>query len=109
MPTSASQAEHNRHTRDAYDRLAAVWTATGPQPSQEALERYPAELAGTTGVPVCIVCWLRLALPLSAPKPANKPQPASQVRHPGRLGQIAELSATAVRTVRVRFHRGVAL
>jgi SAM-dependent methyltransferase len=27
-PTPASQAEHNLHTRDAYDRLAAVWSAT---------------------------------------------------------------------------------
>ena len=27
-PTPASQAEHNRQTQDAYDRLAAVWAAT---------------------------------------------------------------------------------
>jgi 2-polyprenyl-3-methyl-5-hydroxy-6-metoxy-1,4-benzoquinol methylase len=27
-PTPSTQAEHNRQTRDAYDRLAAVWAAT---------------------------------------------------------------------------------
>jgi SAM-dependent methyltransferase len=27
-PVPATQAEHNRQTRDAYDRLAAVWAAT---------------------------------------------------------------------------------
>jgi len=32
-----------------------------PQPSQEALERYPAELAGIAGVPTFIVYRLRLA------------------------------------------------
>jgi 2-polyprenyl-3-methyl-5-hydroxy-6-metoxy-1,4-benzoquinol methylase len=47
------QAEHNRRTRDAYDRLAAVWSATtdsGPfngfleRPALRAL--LPAGLAG---------------------------------------------------------------
>jgi hypothetical protein len=43
------QAEHNRRTREAYDRLAPVWSATG-------------ELAGVVGVPVFIArrLWLRL-------------------------------------------------
>jgi SAM-dependent methyltransferase len=52
-PASASQAEHNRQTRDAYDRLAAVWSATtddGPfngfleRPALRAL--VPTALAG---------------------------------------------------------------
>jgi SAM-dependent methyltransferase len=52
-PTPASQAEHNRQTRDAYDRLAAVWAATtddGPfngQLERPALQSLvPASLAG---------------------------------------------------------------
>lgn len=28
LPASLDQADHNRNTRDAYDRLAAVWSAT---------------------------------------------------------------------------------
>ena len=98
-PGPATQAEHNRQTRDAYDRLAAVWSATTdngpfngllerqrlwrrplsavadafadagfvidriaePQPSQEALEQFPSELAGIAGVPTFIVYRLRLA------------------------------------------------
>ena len=32
-----------------------------PQPSQEALERYPAELAGEVGIPGFIVYRLRFA------------------------------------------------
>jgi hypothetical protein len=32
-----------------------------PQPSQEALERYPSELAGIVGIPAFIVYRLRLA------------------------------------------------
>ncbi|MBV9447607.1 MAG: hypothetical protein JO345_17120 [Streptosporangiaceae bacterium] len=53
-PNPASQAEHNRHTRDAYDRLAAVWAAaTDDGPFNGLLERpalrslVPASLAGT--------------------------------------------------------------
>jgi len=49
-----SQAEHNRQTRDAYDRLAAVWAATTDEgPFNGLLERpalrslVPASLAGT--------------------------------------------------------------
>jgi SAM-dependent methyltransferase len=52
-PPSASQAEHNRQTRDAYDRLAAVWAATTDDgPFNGLLERpalrslVPASLAG---------------------------------------------------------------
>jgi SAM-dependent methyltransferase len=52
-PTPASQAEHNRQTRDAYDRLAAVWAATTDDgPFNGLLERpalrslVPASLAG---------------------------------------------------------------
>lgn len=52
-PTSASQAEHNRRTRDAYDRLAPVWAATTDEgPFNGLLERpalrslVPAGLAG---------------------------------------------------------------
>lgn len=52
-PTPASQAEHNRQTRDAYDRLAAVWaTTTDDGPFNGLLERpalrslVPASLAG---------------------------------------------------------------
>jgi SAM-dependent methyltransferase len=52
-PTPASQAEHNRQTRDAYDRLAAVWAATTDDgPFNGLLERpalrslVPAGLAG---------------------------------------------------------------
>jgi SAM-dependent methyltransferase len=48
-----SQSEHNRQTRDAYDRLAAVWTATTDDgPFNGLLERpalrslVPANLAG---------------------------------------------------------------
>ena len=51
--TPASQAEHNRQTRDAYDRLAAVWAATTDDgPFNGLLERpalqslVPASLAG---------------------------------------------------------------
>jgi SAM-dependent methyltransferase len=52
-PAPATQPEHNRQTRDAYDRLAAVWSATtddGPfnglleRPALRAL--LPASLAG---------------------------------------------------------------
>jgi SAM-dependent methyltransferase len=53
-PVPASQAEHNRQTRDAYDRLAAVWAATTDDgPFNGLLERpalqslVPAGLAGT--------------------------------------------------------------
>ena len=52
-PTPAGQAEHNRQTRDAYDRLAAVWAATTDDgPFNGLLERpalrslVPASLAG---------------------------------------------------------------
>jgi SAM-dependent methyltransferase len=52
-PVPASQAEHNRHTRDAYDRLAAVWAdTTDDGPFNGLLERpalqslVPAGLAG---------------------------------------------------------------
>jgi SAM-dependent methyltransferase len=52
-PESASQAEHNRQTREAYDRLAAVWAATTDEgPFNGLLERpalrslVPAGLAG---------------------------------------------------------------
>jgi SAM-dependent methyltransferase len=52
-PPPASQAEHNRQTRDAYDRLAAVWSATTDDgPFNGLLERpalrslVPASLAG---------------------------------------------------------------
>jgi SAM-dependent methyltransferase len=52
-PTPASQAEHNRQTRDAYDRLAAVWAATTDDgPFNGLLERpalqslVPASLTG---------------------------------------------------------------
>lgn len=53
IPGPATQAEHNRQTQDAYDRLAAVWSATtddGPfngfleRPALRAL--VPGELAG---------------------------------------------------------------
>ena len=54
-PTPSTQAEHNRQTRDAYDRLAAVWAATTDDgPFNGLLERpalrslVPASLAGTT-------------------------------------------------------------
>jgi len=53
-PPPADQAEHNRQTRDAYDRLAAVWSATTDDgPFNGLLERpalrslVPAGLAGT--------------------------------------------------------------
>jgi SAM-dependent methyltransferase len=53
MHLHASQAEHNRQTRDAYDRLAAVWSATTDDgPYNGLLERpalrslVPAALAG---------------------------------------------------------------
>jgi SAM-dependent methyltransferase len=55
IPGPVSQAEHNRQTRDAYDRLAAVWSATtdgGPfngfleRPALRAL--VPADLAGAS-------------------------------------------------------------
>ena len=39
----------------------AIERIAEPQPSQEALERYPSELAGVAGVPSFIVCRLRLA------------------------------------------------
>ena len=52
-PPPVSQAEQNRHTRDAYDRLAAVWAATTDDgPFNGLLERpalqslVPASLAG---------------------------------------------------------------
>jgi SAM-dependent methyltransferase len=52
-PVPATQAEHNRQTRDAYDRLAAVWAATTDDgPYNGLLERpalrslVPAGLAG---------------------------------------------------------------
>jgi SAM-dependent methyltransferase len=51
--TPSTQAEHNRQTRDAYDRLAAVWAATTDDgPWNGLLERpalrslVPAKLAG---------------------------------------------------------------
>jgi hypothetical protein len=66
-PAPATQAEHNRQTRDAYDRLASVADAgfvidriAEPQSSQEALERFPSELAHLAGVPIFIVYRLRL-------------------------------------------------
>lgn len=41
MPLPVSQSEHNRQTRDAYDRLAAVWAATTDDgPFNGLLERY---------------------------------------------------------------------
>jgi SAM-dependent methyltransferase len=55
IPDPVSQAQHNRQTRDAYDRLAAVWSATtddGPfngyleRPALRAL--VPADLAGAS-------------------------------------------------------------
>ena len=52
-PTPPTQAEHNRRTQDAYDRLAAVWAATTDDgPFNGLLERpalrslVPANLAG---------------------------------------------------------------
>jgi SAM-dependent methyltransferase len=52
--TPSTQAEHNRQTRDAYDRLATVWAATTDDgPWNGLLERpalrslVPADLAGT--------------------------------------------------------------
>jgi SAM-dependent methyltransferase len=52
-PAPATQAEHNRQTRDAYDRLAAVWAATTDDgPFNGLLERpalrslVPAPLTG---------------------------------------------------------------
>jgi SAM-dependent methyltransferase len=52
-PTPGTQAEHSRQTRDAYDRLAAVWAATTDDgPFNGMLERpalrslVPASLAG---------------------------------------------------------------
>ena len=52
-PSSVSQAEHSRQTREAYDRLAAVWAATTDEgPFNGLLERpalralVPAPLAG---------------------------------------------------------------
>ena len=52
-PTPPTQAEHNRRTQDAYDRLAAVWAATTDDgPFNGLLERpalrslVPASLAG---------------------------------------------------------------
>ena len=49
-----SQAEHNRQTRDAYDRLAGVWAATTDEgPFNGLLERpalrslVPTNLAGS--------------------------------------------------------------
>lgn len=54
VPTPSTQADHNRQTRDAYDRLAAVWSATTDDgPFNGLLERpalrslVPASLAGT--------------------------------------------------------------
>jgi SAM-dependent methyltransferase len=55
IPGPVSQAEHNRQTRDAYNRLAAVWSATtddGPfnglleRPALQAL--VPADLVGAS-------------------------------------------------------------
>ncbi|HTU72693.1 MAG TPA: class I SAM-dependent methyltransferase [Trebonia sp.] len=52
-PPPASQAEHSQHTRDAYDRLAAVWADTTDEgPFNGLLERpalrslVPADLSG---------------------------------------------------------------
>jgi SAM-dependent methyltransferase len=54
-PAPATQAEHNRQTRDAYDRLASVWSATTDDgPFNGLLERpalrslVPTGLAGAT-------------------------------------------------------------
>jgi SAM-dependent methyltransferase len=54
-PAPATQAEHNRQTRDAYDRLASVWSATTDDgPFNGLLERpalrslVPTDLAGAT-------------------------------------------------------------
>jgi hypothetical protein len=49
IPGPASQAEHNRQTQDAYDRLAAV------------LVRFPSDLACLAGVPTFIIYRVRLA------------------------------------------------
>jgi SAM-dependent methyltransferase len=55
IPDPVTQAQHNRQTRDAYDQLAAVWSATtdnGPfngfleRPALQAL--VPVDLAGAT-------------------------------------------------------------
>jgi SAM-dependent methyltransferase len=55
MPDPGSQSEHSQQTRDAYDRLAAVWSATTDDgPFNGLLERpalrslLPADLAGAT-------------------------------------------------------------
>src|ERR1700743_3976219 len=52
-----SQAEHSQQTRDAYDRLAAVWAATTDEgPFNGLLERpalralVPADLSGKVGL-----------------------------------------------------------
>lgn len=91
-PGPATQAEHNRQTRDAYELVTDTWRKADvevsqrlwrrplsavadafadagfvidriaePQPSQEALEQFPSELAGIAGVPTFIVYRLRLA------------------------------------------------
>ena len=55
IPDPVSQTQHSRQTRDAYDRLAAVWSATTDEgPFNGFLERpalrslVPAGLAGTS-------------------------------------------------------------
>ena len=42
MPTQDSQAAHNRQTQDAYDRLAAVWSATTDEGAFNGLLERPA-------------------------------------------------------------------
>jgi hypothetical protein len=79
-----NQAEHTLRTREAYDRLAAVWSSTTddgrstgswngppsghwcravaePQPSPEALRLFPDDLGPFAGVPLFIVyrLWLQ--------------------------------------------------
>lgn len=87
-PTPPSQAEHNRQTRDALvtdtwrkadvevsqrfwkrplSAVADAFADAGfvidriaePQPSQEAIRRYPSDLAAVAGIPTFIVYRLR--------------------------------------------------
>ena len=76
MDRPDSQAEHTLQTREAYDRLAAVWSSTTdegpftgfkvdrvaePQPSAEAVRQFPDDLGPVVGVPLFIVyrLWLQ--------------------------------------------------
>jgi hypothetical protein len=62
IPDPVSQTQHSRQTREAYDQLAAVWSATTDGgPFNGFLERHPSELADIVGVPNFIVYRLRLA------------------------------------------------